>query len=166
MDEDGGINSKIKTIIIVVGIVLAIVVFFATWWVISSADPEEREHKLEFYLRDENAGPSHIYFIEWENQTYGFEGDKDRHTFNITLDQTYSFEFHLKDLISGELFDLRATVRFSEENGILIDVTENALGNYTIYKGADPDEENELSIIFLDHEKEVYLAVNEYSVAA
>ena len=166
MVENEKSNSGVRTILIAAGIILAIVVFFVTWSVISSLNSDEKEQKLEFFLYDEDAGPSHVYFIGWEGETYSFEGESDTYKFDIEQDQEYSFELHLKDLSTDELIGLTGTLEVTKEQGILVDIVSNELGNYTIVTRGDHERIVELSIVLLDMDHEVYLYIREFSRTA
>ena len=163
MDENEERNSNIRTIIIVAGVVTAIIIFFITWRVISSGYFTEPDHKIEFNLHNENTDPNHVFFIEWENQTYGFEGNKNWYTFDIDHDRSYFFGFHLKNLTNGELYNLRAKVNVTEEDGLLLDIIVNDLGSYSIYSDMDSENVDELSILFKDFDYEIVLSIKEYS---
>jgi hypothetical protein len=163
MDEDGDNNTKIKTVIIVVGLVLAIIVFYVTWTIISSGFFEDEENYIKFSLLDEGAGPGHVFSLEWEDEVYGFEGKEDWHSFNIDHDRSYSFVLHYKDLTKDMVYDLKATVSVTEERGLVLDITENAIGNYTIFTEFGEDKIDEMEIAFLDFGYEIDLIIQEYT---
>jgi hypothetical protein len=163
MDENGDNNTKIKTVIIVVGLVLAIIVFFVTWRIVSSGFFEEEDNYIEFSFLDENAGPDHVFSLEWEDKIHSFEGERDGYSFGIDHDRSYSFVLHYKDLTNDMIYDLKATVNVTQEHGLVIDITENTIGNYTIFTRFDLEKISAMEIVFLDFGYEVNLLIQEYT---
>lgn len=162
MEEGMEKKPNMRTIIIVAGIVLAIIIFFLTYWLFTSG--KEEDHKIEFYLNLENEDPDHIYFMEWEEQTYTFEEDKDFFKFDIDHEQTYSFTFQLKKLASDENFKLTGTVEVSGDEGLVLEIIENDMGEYSIYTDMKDGKVSQQMITFRDIDYVVEFNITEYSV--
>ena len=163
MVEGENNRNNTRTIAIVAGAIFVIIIFLLTYWLVTSLNKEE-DQWIEFYLHNENAPADHIYFMEWENRTYSFEATNEHFNFDIERDRSYSFDLHFKDMATDITLNLSGTIMVTRKDGLVLDMTENDLGSYSIYTDMESGKVHALSVIFKDLEYEIYLSIQEYTV--